>query len=75
VQTQTFRKPNGDQRYQGVWHRQLARPTVVDTAPAADVIQDPATPNLQQVDLPSPGITEETTSEPRGLNVNRLNFQ
>lgn len=75
VQTQTFRQPGGDQRYQGVWHRQLARPTVAESAPAQNVVQDTPAPALQQAIAPSSGTSAATTPEPRGLNVNRLNFR
>lgn len=75
VHTQTFRDSFGDHRYQGVWHRQLARPTVADTTPASDIIQAPAAPNSKQADLPSQSAAAAPTSEPRGLNVNRLNFR
>ncbi len=75
VQTQTFRQPDGDHRYQGVWHRQLARPTVADTTKVENAsLESPAAAQQQDI-APASRSTATALSEPRGLNVNRLNFR
>lgn len=79
VQTQTFRQPDGEHRYQGVWHRQLARPTVAETTAIQNTVQtaiqeSPAP--AQQADIaPAASSTATVSSESRGLNVNRLTFR
>ncbi len=75
VQTQTFRQPDGDHRYQGVWHRQLASPTVADTRNVQSVVKDYIAPAQQPNLAPISGSTATVSTESRGLNVNRLSFR
>lgn len=83
VQTQTFRQPDGEHRYQGVWHRQLARPTVAGTSAIQNTVQNTVQTAIQespapaqQVDIaPAASSPATVSTESRGLNVNRLTFR
>lgn len=75
VQTQTFRQPDGDHRYQGVWHRQLARPTVADTANIQSAVKEFIAPTQHPNVAPISRSAATVSTETRGLNVNRLSFR
>ena len=75
VQTQTFRQPDGDHRYQGVWHRQLASPTVAETTTVQTAVNNHSAAAQQPDIAPISRSSATASTETRALNVNRLSFR